>query len=398
MLSRPPDQTTRAFTTAEMAQIASDTNQFTDCMQNLNYQLQPKISACLSLDAGSQEFIRTLTSSQSRDQCKHGGDHSNSDTDDEESYESALQNLHQNLDEKVAIAKRMLQIAREKSSEMQQILTNVKTLQDRAKSSGHFASVETAVASTTLKPSIDSTIGNQRLQVNPNVIYETKSKSSHRAVAKPKDSSRSISQSRAVKNKIKKLKNSKSRVKVSKQSLQSGIADEVLKLQNNSGSKSKKKPPIAKCKANVDASNNKKTNSGIKQEAEIDVDLSKGLADSDETVGAEVCSEEPMQVVESSKPEPDVKPEDADKGSSEQRSNDDSDKESSAETSSSKVPGQAGNTSSCNSNSQSNGGNGSVKSPSKQLTKSYCVCKEPFNSDMVACDNRHCKIEWFHFR
>lgn len=28
----------------------------------------------------------------------------------------------------------------------------------------------------------------------------------------------------------------------------------------------------------------------------------------------------------------------------------------------------------------------------------WCTCKEPFNSDMIACDNANCPIEWYHFR
>ena len=27
----------------------------------------------------------------------------------------------------------------------------------------------------------------------------------------------------------------------------------------------------------------------------------------------------------------------------------------------------------------------------------YCICEEEEHGDMIACENPHCHIEWFHF-
>lgn len=28
----------------------------------------------------------------------------------------------------------------------------------------------------------------------------------------------------------------------------------------------------------------------------------------------------------------------------------------------------------------------------------YCICKKPERGRMIACDNKNCKIEWFHYK
>ena len=329
---------------------------FNDHAQDINQEIAPRVSACLSLDTRFQELTR-----QAMSNCSEHIPGSNIDSTQELEFSDIVQELHQNLDEKIALAKKMLTFLRSRSSQMSREL---QTLQKKTSDSSSNSSCQ-----LTQSESSPNYVKNKCSQKSSS--SESKQfKNLKKKILASQKQRQPVANSRVLKNKLLRLKKQKSNN--SSKALESVMGaenEEKSVFVKVDQSESRKRVNIGKKNMKLSKSNLQQHRKVLKQKAADHVDERK-------------CDDE-TQSNESVKESDDDSKMDVDEVTK------------SSDAASANEP----NPVNVEAEERDSNSNGELNDSQSQTSPSqYCICNEPFNGDMIACDGESCKVEWFHFR
>ena len=327
---------------------------FSNHAQDISQEIAPRVSSCLALDTRFQELTRQAISD-----CSVEPGSFVEPTQDPD-FSDIVQELHQNLDEKIVFAKNMLIFLRSRSHEMNRKL---QTFQKSSESSSNNSNAQ-VVDPENPQNGVISKNGRKA-----NSSESKRFKNLKKKILASQKQRQPVANSRVLKNKLLRLKKQKSS--------SSGSSSKVVEnatIVENEESVSKDREPVNRKRVNINKKNVKRSKSYLQHR-------------------------KAMKQPESGEKTVEGRKEETNSNESVKESDEDSKMEvdnmkSSASSANNSNPALADMEEKQDSNSNMD----LTDSQSQSSPSQYCVCNEPFNGDMIACDGESCKVEWFHFR